>query len=239
MIFFFIFGNGHFHNVLSTLSNVVHINIEIRNVDSALFDVVNSNVEIHNVVSTLVSRCFMSRRRMNKNTTLKQHLNVCCFLTEKALIDIFWITAYVVSTSAYVMSNKKGSFSHKIIWHLKITHLLVIILNYKHDLTKNRSLTNSHYYIDKLANSIKRDLDIVLGIQLTFQVWTECLGWPNVFKLRLIITLQRCQLRFGSRNIFSSKESKFLLRIMLKDMYFFGMDSSFNQITIQIRIFGC
>ena len=68
MIFFF--GNGHFHNVVSTLTNVVklnlekdnvvsmlsklvHINVEIHNVDSMLFNV-NSNVEIQNVVSTMI-----------------------------------------------------------------------------------------------------------------------------------------------------------------------------------------
>ena len=41
-------------NHVSTLSNDVHINVEIRNVDLILFDVVNSNVEIHNVASTLI-----------------------------------------------------------------------------------------------------------------------------------------------------------------------------------------
>ena len=71
-IFLVLFDNGHFHNVcldmdqrcemcdvekknvVSTLSNVVHINVEIHNVDLKLFDVVNSNVETHNVVSTLI-----------------------------------------------------------------------------------------------------------------------------------------------------------------------------------------
>ena len=71
MICFVRFGNGHFHNVISTftnalhinvendnvvstLSNVVHINVEIHIIDSTLFDVVNSNVKIHNVVSTVI-----------------------------------------------------------------------------------------------------------------------------------------------------------------------------------------
>ena len=66
----FLFRNDHFHNVVSTLtnalklyvkkdvvstlSNIAHINVEIHNVDSTLFDAVNSNVERHNVVSTLI-----------------------------------------------------------------------------------------------------------------------------------------------------------------------------------------
>ena len=64
-------------NVVSTLSNVVHINAEIRNVDSTLFDVVNCNVEIHNVVSTLIWCCPTSQRHINQKTTLKQRWNVC------------------------------------------------------------------------------------------------------------------------------------------------------------------
>ena len=69
--FFVLFRRGHFHNVVSTftnivkldvennnivstLSNVVHVNVEIHNVDSTLLDVVNFNVEIHNVVSMLI-----------------------------------------------------------------------------------------------------------------------------------------------------------------------------------------
>ena len=69
MICFVLFRNSHFHNVVSTfsnvvkldiengvnstLSNVVHINVGIHNIDSTLFDVVNFNVEIRNVVSML------------------------------------------------------------------------------------------------------------------------------------------------------------------------------------------
>ena len=41
-------------NVVSTLSNVVQFNVEKHNVASTLFYVVNFNVDIHNVVSTLI-----------------------------------------------------------------------------------------------------------------------------------------------------------------------------------------
>ena len=77
MICFVCFRNGDFHNVVSTLTNVVHINAEIHNVDSTLFDVVNSIVEIHNVVSKLIWRCPTSRHRLNQKAMLKQRWNVC------------------------------------------------------------------------------------------------------------------------------------------------------------------
>ena len=99
MNFFVLFRNDHFHNdvstftnvvkldvendnVISTLSNVVHINFEIHNVDSTLFDVVNSNVEILNVLS---NTCLTSRRRINQKATLKQRLlkqRWVCFIVE-------------------------------------------------------------------------------------------------------------------------------------------------------------
>ena len=50
----FIFSNGHICNAVSTLPNVVKINVENDNVVSTLFNVVNFNVDIHNVVSTLI-----------------------------------------------------------------------------------------------------------------------------------------------------------------------------------------
>ena len=48
------FSNGHIRNVVSTLPNVVKIDVENDNVVSTLSNVVQFNVEIHNVVSTLL-----------------------------------------------------------------------------------------------------------------------------------------------------------------------------------------
>ena len=47
------FSNGHIRNVVTTLPNVVKIDVENDNVVSTLPNVVQFNVEIHNVVSTL------------------------------------------------------------------------------------------------------------------------------------------------------------------------------------------
>ena len=49
----FFFSNGHIHNVVSTLSNVVKIDVENDNIVSTLSNVVQLKVEKHNVVSTL------------------------------------------------------------------------------------------------------------------------------------------------------------------------------------------
>ena len=92
--FFVLFRSDHFHNVVSTftnvvkldvehdnvvstLSNVVYVNVEIYNVDSTLLDAVHFSFEIHNVVSTLIWHCPTSRRRINQKTTLKRRWNVC------------------------------------------------------------------------------------------------------------------------------------------------------------------
>ena len=72
----FFFSNGHIHNVVSTLPNVVKIyfendnvvkmkmiiyvendnvvQIEIDSVDSTLLNVLNFNVDVHNVASALI-----------------------------------------------------------------------------------------------------------------------------------------------------------------------------------------
>ena len=95
-IFFSLFNfyeNGHIHNIVSTLtivvkldvdnnsivstlSDVVNLNVEIGNVDSTLFNVVNFNVDIHNVVTTLIWNCPTLRRHITLTTTLRQCWNV-------------------------------------------------------------------------------------------------------------------------------------------------------------------
>ena len=85
-----LFSNGHIRNVVSTLPNVVKIDVKndnvvstlsnvvqfkvvIHNIVSTLLNVVNFNVDVHNIVSTLVWRCVTSRRHINLNVepTLK------------------------------------------------------------------------------------------------------------------------------------------------------------------------
>ena len=62
------FSNGHIRNVVSTLPNVVKIDVENDNGVSALSDVVQFNVEIHNMVSTLLSVInFISKSYQPKN----------------------------------------------------------------------------------------------------------------------------------------------------------------------------
>ena len=81
---FFLFGNKHFHDVVSTLINilkldvdkdnvfstlpkVVCISVEIHNFDSTLYVLVNPNVEIHHVVSTMVWHWHISTKRQRWN----------------------------------------------------------------------------------------------------------------------------------------------------------------------------
>ena len=78
-----------FHNVVSTFTNIVKLDVESDNVDSTLLDVVHFNVEIHNVVSTLIWRCTTSWRRINQKTTLKQRWNVCWVRSNRKYNIIF------------------------------------------------------------------------------------------------------------------------------------------------------
>ena len=71
------FSNGHIRNVVSTLPNVVKINVEIHTVVSTLLNVVNFNGDVHKVISTLIWRCATSRRYINLKTTLNRRWNVC------------------------------------------------------------------------------------------------------------------------------------------------------------------
>ena len=119
-----LFGSSRFHNVVSTftnvvkldvendkvvstLSKVVHVNVEIHNVDLMLFNVVHFNVEMHNVVSTLIWHCPTSRRRTNQKTTLKQRWNVCGY---ESLISYWsWILSFLFTSLAdKVISRKTG-----------------------------------------------------------------------------------------------------------------------------------
>ena len=88
------FSNGHICNVVSTLrnvvkidvendnvvltlSNVVQFNVEIHYLVSTLLNVVNFNVDAHNVFSTFIWRCGTSRRHINLKATLNWRWNVC------------------------------------------------------------------------------------------------------------------------------------------------------------------
>ena len=94
LIYLFFFRNGHIRNVVSTLPNVVKIevendntvltlsnvaqfNVEIHNVFSTLLNVVNFSFDVRNVVSTLIWCCAMSRRHINLKATLNRRWNVC------------------------------------------------------------------------------------------------------------------------------------------------------------------
>ena len=48
------FSNGHIRNAVSTLSNVVKIDVENDNVVLTFSNVVQFNLEIYNIVSTLL-----------------------------------------------------------------------------------------------------------------------------------------------------------------------------------------
>ena len=75
-------------NVVSTLSNVVQFNVEIHNVVSTLLNVVDFNVDVRNVVSTLIWRCATSQRHINLKATLNRHWNVCWEITIFTLSEL-------------------------------------------------------------------------------------------------------------------------------------------------------
>ena len=71
------------HNVVSTLPNVVQFNVEINNVVSTLLNVVNFNIDVHNVVSTLIWLCATSHRYINLKTTLNRRWNISWVLAKE------------------------------------------------------------------------------------------------------------------------------------------------------------
>ena len=129
MIFFALFRSGHFHNivstftnvlkfdvendnVVSTLSNVVHVNFEINNVDSTLWDVVNLNVEIRNVVSTLIWHC-PSR---NVGSTKRQRWNnvemFAGFTTWTWIYQVFIIHQRIKKMANYFLLQQVKALQH-------------------------------------------------------------------------------------------------------------------------------
>ena len=86
------FSNGRIHNVVLTLPKVVKIYVWNDNVVSTLsnlvqINVVNFNVDVHNVFSTLIWHWAMSRRHINPKTTLKWRGNDCRELAIFNFID--------------------------------------------------------------------------------------------------------------------------------------------------------
>ena len=47
MIFFVLLGSGNYHNVVSTFTNVLKLDVENDNITRTLYNVVHINVEIH------------------------------------------------------------------------------------------------------------------------------------------------------------------------------------------------
>ena len=64
-LFKFFFTNDHIYNVVSTLSNIVQLDVENEKVASTFSNVLSSNIDVNNVVSTLIWRCLTSRGHIN------------------------------------------------------------------------------------------------------------------------------------------------------------------------------
>ena len=92
---FFSFRNGHFHNVVSTFTSVVHINVENNNVVWTLSNVVYINVEIHcfNVDLTFPHVATSYQPKYNVEATLKCLLG---HILLTILIDTYFDTVHYI-----------------------------------------------------------------------------------------------------------------------------------------------
>ena len=123
------FSNGHIRNVVSTLPNVVKIdvendnvvctlsnvvlfNFEKQNVVSTLFYVVNFNFDIHNVVSTLIWRCATSWRHINLKTTLN-HVEMFAVWCFKLIFIIQYAVPKNIFACLFSVHNTRSLSSHE------------------------------------------------------------------------------------------------------------------------------
>ena len=129
-IYIYIFSNGHIRNVVSTLPNVVKIDVENDNVASTLSNVVQFNFKIHNVVSTLLNvvnfnvnvhnvvymwiwRCATSRRHINLKATLNRRWNVCWIILPSLLMILLQSKAVVRWCSVEKVSQQFSQISQE------------------------------------------------------------------------------------------------------------------------------
>ena len=102
-------------NVVLTLSNIVQFNVEIHNVVSTFLNIVNFNVDVHHVVSTSIWRCVTSRRHINLKSTLNWRWNLCWGAIKTIINKLKFILRSMVSICYSIRavctkySNKKYS----------------------------------------------------------------------------------------------------------------------------------
>ena len=101
----FFFSNGHIRNVVSTLPNVVKIDVENDNVVWTLSNVIQFNVDVHNIVSMLIWRCATSRRHINLKSTLNWRWNVCLEVSTGSI----YIFTFSIAHSSFWCENSNLS----------------------------------------------------------------------------------------------------------------------------------